>query len=54
MAIDLNKIFERTPEGFHTTPHFLNYKTATQHMVKSLSLLETDPIALTLGPLRQS
>jgi quinol monooxygenase YgiN len=28
------------------TPHFKKYKTATTNMVKSLSLLETDPILL--------
>jgi quinol monooxygenase YgiN len=28
------------------TPHFKKYKTSTQGMVKSLKLLETDPIAL--------
>jgi len=28
------------------TPHFLRYKNATQNMVKSLRLLETDPILL--------
>ncbi len=28
------------------TPHFLKYKAATQGMVKSLKLLETDPIQL--------
>jgi quinol monooxygenase YgiN len=29
-----------------TTAHFLNYKTATADMVKSLRLIETDPISL--------
>ena len=28
------------------TPHFQKYKTSTQHMVKSLNLIETDPILL--------
>jgi quinol monooxygenase YgiN len=28
------------------TPHFLRYKTGTQHMVRSLRLIETDPIML--------
>ena len=28
------------------TPHFQKYKTGTQHMVKSLRLIETDPILL--------
>jgi len=28
------------------TAHFLKYKTETQHMVTSLNLIETDPIAL--------
>ena len=28
------------------TPHFKKYKTSTQNMVKSLNLLETDPILL--------
>jgi quinol monooxygenase YgiN len=28
------------------TPHFKKYKAATQHMVKSLKLVETVPIAL--------
>ena len=29
-----------------TTPHFLSYKTRTAGMVKSLELIETDPIML--------
>lgn len=29
-----------------TTPHFLKYKTETADMVKSLRLIETDPISL--------
>jgi quinol monooxygenase YgiN len=33
-------------EAHLLTPHFLKYKTATQHMVKSLRLVETDEIAL--------
>jgi len=28
------------------TPHFKKYKTGTQHMIKSLMLIETDPILL--------
>jgi quinol monooxygenase YgiN len=28
------------------TPHFLKYKTQTQQMVKSLTLIETDPFLL--------
>src|SRR3954452_11847308 len=28
------------------TPHFLKYKTGTQHMVRSLRLVETDPVML--------
>ena len=27
-------------------PHFKRYKTATQHMVKSLTLIETEPVLL--------
>ena len=33
-------------EAHRQTPHFKKYKTATQGMVKSLTLLETDPILL--------
>lgn len=33
-----------------TTPHFLKYKTGTAAMVKSLTLLEADPIALASQP----
>jgi quinol monooxygenase YgiN len=33
-------------EAHLQTPHFLKYKTGTQGMVKSLRLLETDPISL--------
>jgi quinol monooxygenase YgiN len=29
-----------------TTAHFIKYKTATQTMVKSLTLIDVDPIAL--------
>jgi 4-carboxymuconolactone decarboxylase len=32
------------------TPHFKKYKTATQGMVKSLKLVETDPILLGAKP----
>jgi quinol monooxygenase YgiN len=28
------------------TPHFLKYKAGTQHMVRSLKLVETDPVML--------
>lgn len=28
------------------TPHFLKYKTNTQHMVRSLTLVETEPVML--------
>ena len=28
------------------TPHFLRYKTGTEHMVKSLRLVETEPVML--------
>ena len=33
-------------EAHLTTPHFLKYKTQTADMVRSLRLIETDPIAL--------
>ncbi len=33
-------------EAHLTTPHFLKYKTTTAHMVRSLNLIETDPVAL--------
>ena len=33
-------------EAHIETPHFTKYKTATQKMVKSLTLVETDPILL--------
>ena len=33
-------------ESHLKTPHFLKYKTGTQHMVKALRLVETDPIHL--------
>jgi len=33
-------------EAHLKTPHFLKYKTGTQDMVKSLRLLETDPVML--------
>lgn len=32
------------------TLHFQKYKTGTQHMVKSLKLMETDPILLGVKP----
>ena len=28
------------------TPHFLKYKAGTQHMVRSLKLVDTDPVML--------
>jgi quinol monooxygenase YgiN len=37
-------------EAHLNTPHFLKYKTGTQHMVKSLVLVETDPILLGAKP----
>ena len=37
-------------EAHLKTPHFLKYKTATHDMVKSLRLLETDPIMLGAKP----
>jgi quinol monooxygenase YgiN len=33
-----------------STPHFLKYKTLTANMVRSLALLETDPICLSTKP----
>jgi quinol monooxygenase YgiN len=33
-------------EAHVQTPHFLKYKTGTQDMVKSLRLVETDPVLL--------
>lgn len=33
-------------EAHLRTPHFTKYKSDTQHMVKSLTLVETDPILL--------
>jgi quinol monooxygenase YgiN len=49
------RVFEcyasRAAYEFHlTTPHFLKYKTLTQAMVKSLTLIEMDPIALAAKP----
>jgi quinol monooxygenase YgiN len=37
-------------ESHIITPHFLRYKSATLHMVTSLTLLETDPISLGFKP----
>ena len=37
-------------EAHLQTPHFKNYKAATQNMVKSLKLTETDPILLGAKP----
>jgi quinol monooxygenase YgiN len=39
-----------TYEAHLETPHFKKYKTGTQHMVKSLKLVETDPILLGAKP----
>jgi quinol monooxygenase YgiN len=33
-----------------TSPHFLKYKNETQHMIRNLTLLETDPILLGARP----
>jgi quinol monooxygenase YgiN len=33
-------------EAHIRTPHFTKYKTGTQHMLKSLTLVQTDPILL--------
>lgn len=45
------RLFEMyaSPAAYHAhleTPHFLKYKTATQGMVKSLRLLEAEPVLL--------
>ena len=37
-------------EAHLQTPHFQKYKTGTQGMVKSLALLETDPVLLGAKP----
>ena len=37
-------------EAHLQTPHFQKYKTGTQGMVKSLNLLETDPVLLAAKP----
>ena len=37
-------------EAHLQTPHFQKYKTGTQSMVKSLNLLETDPVLLAAKP----
>jgi quinol monooxygenase YgiN len=37
---------QRAYEAHLQAPHFQKYKAATQDMVKSLTLLETDPILL--------
>ncbi|RWC31888.1 putative quinol monooxygenase [Mesorhizobium sp.] len=37
-------------EAHLTTPHFLKYKTQTANMVRSLQLIETDPITLAAKP----
>lgn len=41
-------------EAHLTTPHFLKYKSGTLHMVKSLRLIETDPIMLASKRLQTS
>ena len=40
-------------ESHIKTSHFLKYKAGTQHMVRGLKLLETDPIYLGAKPLNQ-
>ena len=50
------RLFEiyRDAAAYHShlqTPHFLSYKSATAGMVKSLTLLETEPIRLGAKPL---
>ena len=37
-------------EAHVQTPHFLKYKTGTRSMVKSLNLLETEPVLLAASP----
>ena len=37
---------QATYEAHLATPHFLKYKAQTANMVRSLPLIETDPIAL--------
>ncbi|MEO8662888.1 MAG: putative quinol monooxygenase [Bryobacteraceae bacterium] len=37
-------------ESHLKTPHFLKYKTTTGHMIKSLKLVETDPVYLGVKP----
>lgn len=49
------KIFEtyadaKAYEAHLTTPHFQKYKKGTQHMIRSLNLVETDPIYLGVQP----
>ncbi|TIX00111.1 MAG: antibiotic biosynthesis monooxygenase [Mesorhizobium sp.] len=41
-------------EAHLTAPHFLKYKTQTANMVRSLRLIETDPITLAAKPGRIS
>lgn len=41
-------------EAHLTTPHFLKYKMQTANMVRSLRLIETDPITLAAKPGRIS
>jgi len=37
---------QRSYEAHIKSPHFIKYKTATERMVKSLRLVDTDPILL--------
>jgi quinol monooxygenase YgiN len=32
------------------SPHFMKYKTGTSHMIRSLTLIDTDPILLGAKP----
>ncbi|MBK8084491.1 MAG: antibiotic biosynthesis monooxygenase [Devosia sp.] len=41
-------------EAHLTTPHFLAYKHATADMVRSLRLIDTEPVAIFSKPLPQS
>ena len=49
------RIFETYADmdAYHShiqSPHFLKYKTETQHMIRNLTLLQTDPIFLGTRP----
>ena len=37
---------QRSYQAHMKTPHFKKYKTMTQHMVRSLTLIETEPVLL--------